>query len=55
MDRLGGKGGGEEEKNEETREGMQRKGRRYNLPPLAKIPAGAHAAGCKTERRFLLS
>jgi len=53
MDRVGGKGRGEEEKNVRGRD-AEEKGGGILCPLLAKIPAGAHAAGCKTERRFLL-
>jgi len=37
MDRVGGKGLGGEEKNEETGEEMESKGRRYILPLLQKF------------------
>ena len=42
VDRSTGKRSVREEKNVETGEGREKKGRRWTLPPHARIPAGAN-------------
>jgi len=49
VDRAGEKGrGGKRRRRMEPGEGIERKGRRWTSPPLARIPAGAHATRYST-------